>query len=343
MSITRPTVIVLGAGASCEYRFPLGTALLKQVKDALTYEFQFSQPLKGSHDVFHTLTEMFPEFRNGDNKRVNDYLKAAGTLSKVLEFNKHASIDEAIHLFAGQSEVIEVGKLAIAASIRSAEVRCLEKGSPFGSYDASKIVGWMADLFSIAIGSLSKGQIREAFKNVTIINFNYDRSFEHFIYHALQALGIEADEAAETTRSISILRPYGSLGDLKPLHASGVQFGHGVGSLQPLAKNIKTYTEQNHDPALIARAKKALTNATTVMFLGFGFHKQNLDILQVEGSTNSKTIFATAKDIDRENHGAIAERLFLLLRPSNRQICIENLTCSEMFARRRQMIDLAVN
>ncbi len=344
MSITKPTVIVLGAGASCEYSFPLGTQLLGRVKDALTYDFQMSsRPRTGSLEIFDTLREMFPESQKGDNKRVNQFLVAASTLSKLLAFNKHASIDEAIHLFAGQNEVIEIGKLAIASSIRGAEAKCLEKGSTYGAYDASKITGWMADLFTIAIGSLTKAQIAKAFENITVINFNYDRSFENFIFHAIQSLGIAAEEAAETTRSIKILRPYGSLGELRSLYPSGIPFGHIGGGLQAQAQNIKTYTEQNHDPELIASAKTALAEAKTVMFLGFGFHKQNLDILQLPGSTNFKTIFATAKDIDKENHDAISERLLRLLRPKNKQICIENLTCSEMFERRRKMIELAVN
>src|SRR5439155_8041922 len=123
-----------------------------------------------------------------------------------------------------------------------------------------------------------KSEITSVFDNLTIINFNYDRSIEHYLPFSLgNYYGLAPSEVREVMPNLSILRPYGKAGSLPwerdPEH---VAFGDcDAKALQIAAPRILTFTEQIQDSSLLSQITAALEAAERIVFLGFGFHRQN--------------------------------------------------------------------
>ena len=92
-----------------------------------------------------------------------------------------------------------------------------------------------------------RGDLKERFKSITLIIFNYDRCIEHFIYYALQNYyRLSGSESAELIKCINMYHPYGDVGTLPWVNQNGaMEFGTEPRSKQllELVKKIKTFTE----------------------------------------------------------------------------------------------------
>src|ERR1700743_1635151 len=94
--------------------------------------------------------------------------------------------------------------------------------------------------------------------------------------------------AEKSVSSMAIVHPYGSLGPLRSENAS-VPFGTVVPYLTTVASRIHTYTEERHDPQNLAKIATLLRGAKKVVFLGFGYHPKNMELLtQNELNTQSE-------------------------------------------------------
>ena len=115
---------------------------------------------------------------------------------------------------------------------------------------------------------------------MTFLNFNYDRCIEHYLFWSLQRIGLTEDRATNIVRALKIIRPYGSLGSILPHTPSFLQFGADRARQDTFAliDRIRTFTESEalHDKEILSIA---LTHAEMILFLGFGFHPQNLELL----------------------------------------------------------------
>ena len=155
----------------------------------------------------------------------------------------------------------------------------------------------------MALSFLKRDEIEDAFANVQFINFNYDRVVEHFLWSALYAqAGLSEEKAKVVASSLRIIRPYGSLGSLDWQDPPGVKFG-GDGyneNIAQIAGLILTYTEQVDHKSVRLEIEKAFEDAKLVIFIGFGFHQQNMTLLKTK--PQKRTIFATAYQIDEDNH-----------------------------------------
>lgn len=172
---------------------------------------------------------------------------------------------------------------------------------------------------SIAISAHDRDDVAEIFQNVTFINFNYDRTIEQYLYWGLQQLaGVSREAAARAVSNLKIIRPYGSIGplDIDPAPhrlPDSVSFGGGRGfDLYSIAENIRTFTEQIEDTSTSSSIDAALKAANVLIFLGFGFHQQNLALFRPTSDStrrNMGTVMASVFGIDPLNHNAINRRL----------------------------------
>lgn len=340
MSIANRLVVVLGAGASKEYDFPLGADLINGMRSDLTFRFErhVNIPSSGDQLIFDALKKKFPE---PDVVRLNRHLKAAGELADVL--HHYPSVDEAIHFFSDRPEIIEVGKLAIARSIIGAEKNAVRLKFESGGAKIANVGGWMPQLFSMIIGSLTRQDIPAAFQNISFVNFNYDRSLEHYLYNAIQSLGLASEVAHAILSKVTVHRPYGSLGLLPWQGRDGVAFGDARADLFKMASNIRTYTERDHSKLMISEIHSDLMNAAVVLFLGFGFHKQNMEMLKVERRNRKARSFVTAHGIDPANYQVLESVVMRCLASREAGVHqILGLKCAEMLVNRRQSIDFAL-
>src|SRR6185295_10588589 len=105
----------------------------------------------------------------------------------------------------------------------------------------------------------------EAFLNVAFIVFNYDRCLEHFLEYALFGLyGIPRRDAASLVRKLTIIHPYGTIGDLQALPFGGTKDSYP--ELFPLASRIKTYTESFEERDDLNRIRMEMLQAECIVF-----------------------------------------------------------------------------
>ena len=112
--IPRPLVLILGAGASCEYGLPLGDDL--KAKVATNVRFRFGGPFRDLSEGSRQLLEVLKAVHR---ERVGEYTVAGNKLADLCP--PHKSIDEVLHYRSDYPELVEVGKLAIAECILSGE------------------------------------------------------------------------------------------------------------------------------------------------------------------------------------------------------------------------------
>ena len=199
------------------------------------------------------------------------------------------SIDSYFSAHDDDHYVKTVGKLAIVQAILEAERACdlwvdpTRASSKFRQYD--KIIGsWLNDfLFLLTSGvAKSKYSFIWVFDQLVIVNFNYDRCVEQFLWCALRELfQISEFYAAELVRTkLKMLRPYGKVGD-HPMGGRGIPFGATLHPVQheELANGIRTFNEQVEDEELIRSVHEEIEKCDRAIFLGFHFHKQNTDLL----------------------------------------------------------------
>src|SRR5262249_32598651 len=204
-----------------------------------------------------------------------------------------------------RSEIVELGKLAIAHYILDSERRSFLSRQRGEINIAAADSTWLSSFISMALSGLERDQAQRAFDAFTVINFNYDRIIEHYLYCALQQhAGISTDQAAACVAGLQIIRPYGSIGKLEWQDSAGVPFGGNNHPQEVTAavNNLRTFTEQISEETLLPSIDAVLDAAHLVIFLGFGFHQQNMKLFKPltlgTRRPNVLAIMATTKGID---------------------------------------------
>ncbi|MCC7145586.1 MAG: hypothetical protein IT443_04000 [Phycisphaeraceae bacterium] len=238
--IQRPTVLVLGAGASAPYGFPVGSQLrdLILARDDRLDEFAFTG-IPAPEDEAEGFRRAF----------------------------RHATVDSIdVFLANRKGAFLRAGKRLIAAHI----ARCECHDRLFPSTD-----DWMKKLFDIMRSD------KPSFKNnqLTVVTFNYDRSFELKLYwHLRDYYRFEWPEAIQLVNQWPIYHVHGSLGEcFFPDMGSG--YGRPYAPNLDWLSDIETKLFLVHDELQahgeLTKVQEAIANADRVIFLGFGFHELN--------------------------------------------------------------------
>ncbi len=289
--ITRPTVLVLGAGASHELGMPLGPQLLIRAMNNIDPQLQG--------------TMRYPFLK---------ILEAAGCsrrhLKKFHQTLAGTSLRAIDQLLAKRTAFNGVGRAAIAATLLEIEGRTSLLTSP-----ASR--RWCDLLFDhMTVG-------REDFEDneLSVITFNYDRTFEHFVFESLRNLYPGgAAGARRRLASIQIVHLHGRLGGYPPsTNGRGVPFGATLSKevITRARNGIKIVPDEDDNDGPMRhdkdfdRAYKLLQETEQVIFLGFGFDAKNVRRLALaECLPSDATVYATTKglrDPDRQTAEEIME------------------------------------
>jgi hypothetical protein len=305
----KQTVIVVGAGASCEYGLPLGGELLGQISSSIDFTNDRIGKSKADEQLANYIRTNYQE----KPRALEDIGRICERMRKV--FEGYQSIDEGLHYLRGEPYAVEIGKLAIARAISSAERKAELFG--LGKNFEGRVYHWLALFHAMAVAGASKQDAERLFENVKIVCFNYDRVIEHGLFHQLQRISdLDAKRAAAVVNRLVILRPYGRLGRLswQPDTQSGgiIPFGGfdrpGENDYGSMASSLRTFTEAQKTDAEI---QDALSEARLVLLLGFGFGSQNLEILQSSRGTRPKrkVVLGTMKGLDAENRSYLQGRI----------------------------------
>lgn len=275
--IKTKTVLVLGAGASAPYGYPVGRRLRESI-------------LKLSSSEGATLAKLA-------GLRAN-YSKSRGDALDVFVKAFRQSQNESIDAFlAHRSEFENIGKRAIAAVLLE-----VENWDSLFRYEPED--HWYQYLLRyIAEEPWSEVDL----SNLAIVTFNYDRSLEHYLLGVfIERSAKSREEVADKLRQLEIVHVYGSLGSPLPETEDPFdKFGGGVSEERVLhaAECIRVIPEGRNEDESLVKARSLLEGADRIAFLGFGFDKINLLRLDAEktckmrvergGGILQRTIMAT--------------------------------------------------
>jgi len=273
-------VLIIGAGGSFVYKFPLGDQLFKRIKN--NFPIHVSQHLAGFTRHYH------------GNRAFID----ASEFSNQIKNITGISIDKYLNL---NSDLLELGKKAIAAEIIDCEKQSLNPVFDYVDND------WYTYLFSKMMEGLdSIDDIVENFgKYISIITFNYDRSLENFLFNNLYEIlkkKLKKNEIVEIFESIPFIHVYGKTGYLEWESNKDDNLVVPFKNLEnvpyvlasKIANMIEIIYEQRKDKDEIQNAKALIEKADRILFLGFGFDTLNLRILGMPDNIENKKIFGTA-------------------------------------------------
>lgn len=247
-------MLVLGAGASNPYGFPLGKELVDLILKHL-----------GS---------------SGTNLRVilaQQGLNDVGKFVEDLRYSGTTSIDAFLEGRGDSHPYVRIGKIAIAHSILLRENR--------DSLFEERPCHWYRYLWDQLIrpgaSTITLPENRLAF-----ITFNYDLTLEYYLTRAMQhSFGVTWDEAHDLFgRSFSVIHVHGEVGE-DPSY-----FGARSNPLASIeVANAAQQIRIVHDPVAeddsrFQEARQLIGGAQIVSFIGFGYHPENLRRLDLKKS-----------------------------------------------------------
>lgn len=304
------TVLVLGAGASCNLGFPTGPKLLKQIADALDIRQPYSGPA-GDPEI----RAAFGRISGSGSSEL--LIRAGHRIRDAAEVgaDNGNSIDNIIYQHEGNEQVSVVAKIAISKLILEAEAACIESAGNPKIADIRLRESWYPMFASLVSLGINPASLPNIFARLSVINFNYDRSFEYYLPFSLAAtFGISLVEAEKITASLRIFHPYGSLGLLPWQTGQKQKINFGQRDVRPeeLASGIRTFTEQMTSDGEIQEWRELVHQAQKLVFIGFGFHDQNLDLLEpkaAEGPSNVGRVIGTTFEMPEPQRAMVHDRI----------------------------------
>ena len=206
--INKPTVFILGAGASIPYGYPSGETLVTETVSELSQ--------RGL--LFKLCREL------GFNQL--EISKFAETLN--------LSGDKSIDAFLERNpQFIKLGKIAITLKLieKEDENRLFSPGND----------KWYGDL----VNELKSSSTDTFVNNVSFLTFNYDRSFDHYLFVSIMNSyeEIKGDiQCAQIVSRIPIIHLHGHIGKLFWQESNGIErpYANSFGSLDLLKRATAT-------------------------------------------------------------------------------------------------------
>ncbi|MDY9922806.1 hypothetical protein [Methanobacterium sp.] len=257
--IKRETVLVLGAGASNPYNYPLGEGLIQEI---------YHETINDTgtlHQVLRSLNFTKEEIINFSNALIK---------------SQKPSIDAFLEW---REDLRRIGKIAIAYTLIKREKDSLKEFINFNNND-----NWYKHFYQ----SLNTNFEDFDQNKFNVITFNYDRSFEQFLLDALRnSYNKTIDETASKMKKIKIIHLYGNLDDLPwEKWKNGKKRSYGDipngDELIETSRGIKII----HDPKELRtfqEARKMLDNAERIVFIGLNLlNEENLNRLNINSYTD---------------------------------------------------------
>jgi hypothetical protein len=245
-----------------------------------------------------------------------------------LHLFKNSQID---YFLRNYSKFHELGKLLITKAMLDSELEALDiiNSNRFPNEN------WAGCMIAKIFESVRKPEdLRNIAKNLTIITFNYDISLEYYL--DLMCRGDEnwEEEILNFKKNLKIIHVYGKVGffdweqkSIDEIYCDEMKNSfflrdkkNGFGRVNnydvsyQISKGIRVIDSVKNSNELkhIKIARQKILEAQKVFFLGFGFDKNNLEYLEINGSENMsfkhKEVFYTNHDNDEYIGLVINER-----------------------------------
>ncbi|WP_157082925.1 hypothetical protein [Sphingomonas asaccharolytica] len=289
---------------------------------------------------------------------MDEVASAAGSICRGL--NLGASIDNYLHTHQGNEILVSLAKAAIAICIIRAEAgsglfepsswimptesRRRKVAAPTTNTEAVK-ASWYLPLAQHLFNGVQIVDLDSLFDNVRFIIFNYDRCLEQFLFMAVQEyFDIDDETAAGVLERAQFIHPYGSLGTL-PWRGYGSPNTLPYGTNDEvdwwkIGSNLRTFTESVRSQ-VSSRIQEGVSTADSILFLGFGFLEQNVNLLVPYGDRMASTIISTAYKVEADDRQRIKDLLRLFAREDDPNLLIEPGTCRDLFDHYRITLNFA--
>lgn len=348
--VRNKSLLIIGAGASSEIDMPAGAGLKSHIAQLLNIRFEdWNRQVSGDSVICASIKHFLETHQQ--SHEFNDYLHTCWHICSAMP--QAISIDNFIDNHR-QNKVIELcGKLAIVRGILEAERK---SNIYFEERDNKRQINysvlestWYGSFMQLLTENCPAQELPQRLPLLTFIIFNYDRCVEHFLYNGLQNYyGVSANEAADLVNSIEIYHPYGTVGDL-PWQGknSRVPFGAKVNEVElyQLSSKIKTFAEGTDEKSSdIAAIRKKLVDAKIQIYLGFAFHRQNMELLRPNTTERHAPAeyYATALGSSESDTAIIVEDLQKLLGNGHKRMNVRrDLKCADLFREYRRSLSLS--
>ena len=274
------TVLILGAGASVKFGFPTGDTLKSKLRSYLSLRYDFGRQVEGDLEFGNYLRSKLPA-------EAEAYVAAGHRIVSALP--AFLSIDECLWTHYSDTKMVQAGKMAIAAIIADFEARSFiaklhGRSAEAKAANETLTLHWPHLISQILVSGLRREDAEQIYDNLSIISFNYDRCGEVAIAASVaRGLQIPFEESgAIMERRLKVFRPYGGLGP--PANFGRLEAWNAIEA----AGGIKIYTEKLDDRPDIQLMRQALREAESIVLLGFGYHSQNMRLLQGTRSSLAK-------------------------------------------------------
>ncbi len=346
---SKKLTLIVGAGASKEFGLPVGSELKQKISSLLDIRFDYNQQKSGDYQIRNALESAV---RQPDGRRdINPHLHAAWRIRDAMP--QAISIDNFIDNHQGDEKIELCGKLAIVKSIldaeKSSKIYVDPSNNRSGINYASTEACWLNPFTRLLTENCRADQLEDRLKSVAFVIFNYDRCIEHYLYYALQNYyKLSETRVAELLNAVQFYHPYGSVGTLPWQGQKNVAtFGGDLhpDSLLDNARHIKTFTEgTDPDSSEVCAIREAVATSDNLLFLGFAFHKLNMQLICPEAISmdeiSHKRAYATAFGLSKSDCTAIAAEI-CSMRGSSKTEIRNDLTCAAIFSEYTRGISLA--
>jgi hypothetical protein len=293
----RKNVIVVGAGASAEFDLPTGVQLAGRLRMALNFNQDNFGSIVGSAGD-RNLASAISKFCQDSGRDRNVLFQAARQISANMPLAP--SIDNYLDTHSHNSDLVVVGKMAIANEIMNAERRSLlmvQEGNIFNQINFERLrETWISVFFRIIVAKRKFENFLDALANITFISFNYDRCIKHFLVSAAASyFDLREKDIVKVLGAINVIHPYGSVGSIEVSGGRATGFGSSFDASEIISSSdkIRTFTEGVIDTQLSHSIKSSFEGADLVMFLGFAFLDINMQVLTPKDG-GAKRVLATA-------------------------------------------------
>ncbi|HMG06198.1 MAG TPA: hypothetical protein VK581_12105 [Chthoniobacterales bacterium] len=137
---------------------------------------------------------------------------------------------------------------------------------------------------------------------LSVISFNYDRSFERYFLNQFENLcALSPEEALTALGRIQIVHVYGQLGTLDYVSYGASEKAHTA------SKQIRTVRLEPEEDVQ-ARIGKMIRDSTYINFIGFGFDEDNIHLLGPE-NFKGKRVYSTTHGMGARTRAKIQRDL----------------------------------
>lgn len=336
MTDEKSLVLILGAGASKEVGLPTG----EELKSEIARLFR-EHDMENALNIIAIADDISNDSLEEASRHIPDSMPQAN------------SIDDFINTHADKPAIASCSKFAITRAILDAERKSTLYGlkhNEFTSFDPTRSSDtWFNHFFKILIENCRLDALPSRLRSVGVINFNYDRCAEHYLFNAIQnyyRTG-QGETADLLMRNLDILHPYGLIGNLpwmdpEDFTVFGEQRPDNL--IHKSSKGIRTFSESTEeDNHRLEEIRTMVNHGSRLVFLGFAFHRINMELLFGKEAleVTPKITYASGYGLSNSNCDNIRAMIAHRSRAPHPGVQIRNdLTCATLIQEYRHSLSL---